>query len=119
MKNVIIAIVIFALTVVLILFADFYAYKKIDKVSEIIMKIKDEGEIYRYNEAKAEWEKARGFLFMILNHQDIDNADLAFADLEEAKDSGEDYQINLAAGRLLFYLDDLLDTERISHSNIF
>lgn len=70
------------------------------------------------NEIEEGWEKVKKPLLLVLNHNDVDNVDMALM-LTRASVAEWDKDICYQNASLLcFYLDELLDTEKLSLENI-
>ena len=122
MKSLIFVLALFIVMVSCVIWIDL----SIDaRLSDIITQCEDiesandveEAEI-TFDNVNKKWQSIRKALFAVLNHSDIDVVDYAVEMLGAAIESGDIEKIRLNACSLKYYLDDMLDTETLSLSNI-
>lgn len=105
-----------------IICCDIAMNKKVEALIELCDKIEksDDFEYIRKtaDELKNEWYVLRNKLFMALHHADIDNVDYAVTRLDYALKAGDFEKVQSEVDSLIYYLDDLLDTEIFSITNI-
>ena len=122
MRSLIFVLVLFAVTVVCVIWIDV----AIDtRLSEIITQCEEIESTHNVEDAEKmfdnvnkKWQSIRKALFAVLNHADIDVVDYAVEMLGAAIETGDIEKIRLNACSLSYYLDDMLDTETLSLSNI-
>ena len=122
MRSLIFVLVLFLVTVVCVIWIDV----TIDaRLSDIITQCEEIESTHNVEDAEKtfdnvnkKWQSIRKALFAVLNHADIDVVDYAVEMLGAAIESGDIDKIRLNACSLSYYLDDMLDTETLSLSNI-
>ena len=122
MRSLIFVLVLFLVTVGCVIWIDF----SIDaRLSDIITQCEEIESTHNVEEAEKmfdnvnkKWQSIRKSLFAVLNHSDIDVVDYAVEMLGAAIESGDIDKIRIKACSLKYYLDDMLDTETLSLSNI-
>ena len=122
MRSLIFVLVLFLVTVGCVIWIDL----SIDaRLSDIITQCEDIESVNNVEDAEKtfdnvnkKWQSIRKALFAVLNHADIDVVDYAVEMLGAAIESGDIEKIRLNACSLKYYLDDMLDTETLSLSNI-
>lgn len=105
-----------------IVWCDIAMNKKVDVLLELCDKIENSDD-FEYiqitvNELKNEWYVLKDKLFMALHHADIDNVDYAVTRVDYALKTADIEEIYSEVDSLIYYLDDLLDTEIFSITNI-
>lgn len=125
MKNLIVAISIFAVMLGGIIAIDLNMDKNITSImkmcDELIESVDNEDweKIQdTYNKINSKWTDYRYVLFLLLNHADIDNVDFTMTELSSMIEQQEIPHVKNYAENLKFYFDELLDTEIISWENI-
>lgn len=122
MKNLIFVTALMVLMTVGIIWCDAAMNKKVDTLLELCDMINNSNDIDgikdTVEELNCEWYKFRNKLFMALHHSDIDSVDHAVTKLNYALKTADIDNIYGAVDSLIYYLDDLLDTEIFSITNI-
>ena len=122
MKSLIFVLVLFAVTIGAVIWIDFALDAKISNIVVLCEEIENTDDASKAKEAfddvNEKWHSVRKWLFAVLNHSDIDIVDYAVEMLRFAVDAGDIDKIRLNACSLKYYLDDMLDTETLSLSNI-
>ena len=125
MKNLIIALCIFAVTLAGIIVTDIIMKNNADEILVLCDKLIEETQNNdwdkinsAYESINLKWKDSKQLLFFVLNHTDIDNVDFALNELKCAIDEKDSSYIKNYAQNLKFYVDELLDTEDISWENI-
>lgn len=122
MRSLIFALALFAVTVGCVIWIDVAIDEKVSEIITQCEKIelaRDTKEAEKaFDEVNKKWRSIRKALFAVLNHSDIDVVDYAVEMLGAAIETGDIEKIRLNACSLSYYLDDMLDTETLSLSNI-
>ncbi len=126
MKNLILAIAVFAVMLGGVILVDVMMENKMnDMISEcdVLIAEVDNGDWdaiqMHYDNISLEWYEFRDTLFLLVNHTDIDNVDFAMIELNSMIEAKELSHVKNYAENLKFYMDELLDTEDVSWENIF
>lgn len=125
MKNLIIALCLFAIMLGGIIALDEVMKCKVDEMitlcDELVSEVDNEDWdriIPIYEDINKKWLDFRDILFLVLNHADIDNVDFAMIELNSMIEARELPHVKNYAENLKFYMDELLDTEEISWENV-
>ena len=122
MKSLIFVLALFAVTIGAVIWIDFALDAKISNIVVLCEEIENTDDASKAKEAfddvNEKWHSVRKWLFAVLNHSDIDIVDYAVEILRFAVEAGDIDKIHLNACSLKYYLDDILDTETLSLSNI-
>ncbi len=122
MKNLVWVTALLILMTVGIICCDAAMNKKVDDMLELCDRINSSHDIddisNAVNELNDKWYKFREKLFMALHHSDIDSVDYAVTKLNYALKAEKIESIYDAVDSLIYYLDDLLDTEVFGITNI-
>lgn len=125
MKNLIIAIALFAVMTVGIVAIDIVMKNNVDEMiqlcDELITEVDNENWdriIQIFDSLNEKWMSFRNVLFLVLNHADIDNVDFALTEVNSMIEARELSHVKNYAENLKFYMDELLDTEDICWENI-
>lgn len=105
-----------------IIWCDIAMNKKVDTLLELCCNIKNSNDLQyinsTFNTLDEKWHDLRNKLFMALHHADIDSVDYAVTKLEYSLKTADFEKIYSEVDSLIYYLDDLLDTEVFSITNI-
>ena len=122
MKSLIFVLALFFVTIGCVVWIDLSFEARMNEIILQCEKIESASDISEakqaFDDVSEKWHSMRKVLFAVLNHTDIDTVDYAVEMLEFAIDSGDIDKIRLGACSLGYYLDDMLDTEMLSLSNI-
>ena len=122
MRSLIFVLALFAVTVGCVIWIDIAIDEKVSEIitqCEKIESARDTKEAEKaFDDVNKKWRSIRKALFAVLNHADIDVVDYAVEMLGAAIETGDIEKIRLNACSLSYYLDDMLDTETLSLSNI-
>ncbi len=123
MKNLILSSALLIAMILGILWVNSQTDRKVFELSHMCRQIADctsaEQISPTADEISSKWHSLRGKLFIILHHSDIDNVDYAVNLLTYAVSQNDLAGALTAADILMFYFDDLLDTEALRLTNIF
>lgn len=105
-----------------IVWCDAIMNKKVDNLIELCVKMENSDDLAYIqsvaDELNDEWYILRDKLFTVLHHADIDNVDYAVTKLNYALKTSDFEIIYNEVDSLIYYLDDLLDTEIFGITNI-
>lgn len=122
MRSLIFVLVLFAVTVVCVIWIDLSIDARLSDIITQCEEIESANDVEEaekmFDNVNKKWQSIRKALFAVLNHSDIDVVDYAVEMLGAAIESGDIDKIRLNACSLSYYLDDMLDTETLSLSNI-
>lgn len=122
MRSLIFVLVLFLMTVGCVIWIDVAIDARLSEIitqCEKIESARDTKEAEKtFDNVNKKWQSIRKALFAVLNHSDIDVVDYAVEMLGAAIKSGDIEKIRINACSLKYYLDDMLDTETLSLSNI-
>ena len=122
MKSLIFVLALFAVTIGAVIWIDFALDAKISNIVVLCEEIENTDDASKikdaFDDVNEKWHSVRKWLFAVLNHSDIDIVDYAVEILKFAVEAGDIDKIRLNACSLKYYLDDMLDTETLSLSNI-
>lgn len=105
-----------------IIWCDIAMNKKVDTLLELCYNIKNSNDLNYINSTfdtlNEKWQTLRDKLFMALHHADIDSVDYAVTKLAYSLKTADFEKIYGEVDSLIYYFDDLLDTETFSIMNI-